>query len=364
MVVRLILGFLLAESSLDPQQSGPGEGGDIDFDAVVEVGVPALGAFGCGFPGGEEAVVAVAAFGAGVVAVLKVFEFGVVGFEFLDGGEGFEAVVLAAVLTGLAGFAAEGGEAVAEVGAAELGEGVGIELLGVDEHADGGDAADLVAGEVPNERALLVEAGMGFEKGVLQPLGERFRPAVAFGLFLQFIDHFRLQRGGILLWEAGVEFLPQAGEQGRFVGDGLEADQAVRVRLDDALDEVAKQPVHVLAAFLVAVLAFHLRPDDLWRAFADGGFKFPSQLVHAVEAIDGVIQLGVCGFELRIKIGFYLQDCVEGRSKRCGIVGASGLQNPWPIKSRADFVAGIPRCFRVVDPFREISDQMCVFAFV
>ena len=42
----------------------------------------------------------------------------------------------------------------------------------------------------------------------------------------------------------------------------MKADNVVWVSINDSLDEIAKEPVHMFAAFLVSVTAFHLRPND------------------------------------------------------------------------------------------------------
>ena len=54
----------------------------------------------------------------------------------------------------------------------------------------------------------------------------------------------------------------------------LKADDVVRVSINHSLDEIAKEPVHMFAAFLVAVMAFHLRPNDFKRS-----------IVHAFEQL-------------------------------------------------------------------------------
>lgn len=53
MAVVSIIILRLGETEVFSQDAGAGERGDVDFDAVVEVGVPALGPFGGGFPRGR-----------------------------------------------------------------------------------------------------------------------------------------------------------------------------------------------------------------------------------------------------------------------------------------------------------------------
>ena len=121
-------------------------------------------------------------------------------------------------LSGLSGFAFQNRDAVADIHAAEFGQGIAVEAMGVDDAGEARLRACLIAGEVPENRALLVESVVSFEEDIMEPFAECFGAVVALGFLFEFVDDLCLQGGRVLVGEAGGERGPQTFKEGRFVG--------------------------------------------------------------------------------------------------------------------------------------------------
>ena len=148
------LGF--GEAEVFAQKVGAGKGTQVYFDAVVEVGLPTPGAVNGFFPRSENAKIVLAAFASGVRALLEEFKLHIVCFHFLGEEEEVDAVAFLAVLAGLGGFAAQGGDAVTNMDAPKFSQRIGIESMSMDDAGEPRLVARLTAGQMPEDWALLI----------------------------------------------------------------------------------------------------------------------------------------------------------------------------------------------------------------
>lgn len=140
---------------------------NVHHHAVIEIRSPTLRLVGFGFPGGADT--AVAGCWMAVDALLDPLEFLVEQLGLLLASLPEQAVVGSAFLAGKPGFAAEVGDGIAEVGAAQLGQSLVIERVVAHQGSEGAGAPTLAAGDVPEDRTALVKRIVVSEELIVQP---------------------------------------------------------------------------------------------------------------------------------------------------------------------------------------------------